>query len=81
MHKNGTGEETYFSYKQKKPFKKKQKKKKNNKKTTYFYQVIRENFECAYCIEMSSLTFLVREQVICKYKFRYSLIYIIIPFL
>ena len=80
MHKKGTGEETYFSYKQKKPLKKKQKKQKQ-KKTTYFYQVIRENFECVYCIEMSSLTFLVRGQVICKYKFRYSLIYIIIPFL
>ena len=45
MHKKGTGEITYFSYKQKNLFFKKQKK-------TYFYQVIRGNFERAYGIEM-----------------------------
>ena len=75
MHKKGTGEETYFSYKEKNLFFKKKKRKKN------FYQVILGNFECAYCIEMSSLTFVVRGQVIYKYKFRYFLIYIIVPFL
>ena len=80
MHKKGTVEKTYFSYKQKKPFFKKKKAKKAKKKT-YFYQVTRGNFECAYYIEMSNLTFVVRGQVICKYKYRYSLIYIIIPFL
>ena len=77
MHKKGTGKETYFSYKEKNPFFKKTK----QKKTTYFYQLTPGNFECAYYIEMSSLTFVVRGQVICKYKFRYSLIYSIIPFL
>ena len=77
MHKKGTGEETYFSYKEKNTFFKKKKKKRKKK----FYQVILGNFECAYCIEMSSLTFVVTGQVICKYKFRYFLIYIIIPFL
>ena len=87
MHKKGAGEKTYFSHKQKTLFSKKKKKKErkskkeNKQKTTYFYQVIRGNFECAYCIEMSSLTFVVRGQVICKYKYGYSLIYIIIPFL
>ena len=36
MHKKGTGEKTYFSYKQKKPFfKKKKKGKKNQKKTPH----------------------------------------------
>ena len=79
MYKKGTGEKTYFSYKQKNPFFKKNNK--NKKNNTYFYQIIRGNFECAYCIEMSSLTFVVRGQVICKYKYRYSLIYIIIPLL
>ena len=51
MHKKGTGEKTYFSYKQKNPFFKKKKGKKKPKQT-YFYQVIGGNFECAYCIEM-----------------------------
>ena len=32
MHKKGTGEKTYFSYKQKYPFFKKKKKKKKRKK-------------------------------------------------
>ena len=79
MHKKGTGKEKYFLYKEKKPFFEKTKTK--TKKTTYFYQLTPGNFECAYCIEMSILTFVVRGQVICKYKFRYSLIYNIIRFL